>query len=162
MDYLNTATKANKKIGHYKNSDKFVCNDQHSCEALKNLGICYNKSHCELHIPNIPEEFINSFILGVFDGDGCITIKSTGYSVGSIVSNSKCFLEEIAAKLKENNIDIRPINVETKGRSNPLYVMYLSGRENQLKFFDYVYKDSSIYLTRKKDKFMQIPRKTKA
>lgn len=43
------------------------------CNSLVNLGIGYNKSHFDLHIPNIPEHLIKHFIRGYFDGDGCIT-----------------------------------------------------------------------------------------
>src|SRR5690606_35121399 len=45
------------------------------CENLKNKGMIPRKSLI-LKSPNgITDEFINSFILGVFDGDGCIHIR---------------------------------------------------------------------------------------
>ena len=96
--------------------------------------------------------------MGYFDGDGCITLKSSGYSVGSICCNSKVFLEDVSRVLLEHGIVCRPVNTEHRGRENPIHVLYLSGRENQIKFMDWVYRDSPIYLTRKHDKFLQIPR----
>ena len=147
-----------KKIGIYKNSAKLQYTDQHTYNNLVSLGICEDKSHKDFHLPNIPDELMNSFILGYFDGDGCITIKSTGYSVVSICCNSKVFLEDVKKWLDDNKIQTRPITIEKGSRKNNLYILYLSGRENQIRFFDLMYKDSSIYLTRKHDKFMQIPR----
>ena len=44
------------------------------CTDLVNLGIGYNKSYSDLHIPEMPESLIRHFIRGYFDGDGCITI----------------------------------------------------------------------------------------
>ena len=44
------------------------------CTDLVNLGIGYNKSYSDLHIPEMPENLVRHFIRGYFDGDGCITI----------------------------------------------------------------------------------------
>ena len=82
-------------VGIYKNSAKLQYTDRHTYDNLIKYGVLEDKSHKDFHMPNIPNEYINSFILGYFDGDGCITIKSTGYSVVSICCNSKIFLEEI-------------------------------------------------------------------
>ena len=91
---------------------------------LVNLGIKENKSHLDYKIPNIDENFINSFILGYFDGDGCITIKSTGYSVVSICCNSRLFLEDVQKYLNKLNIATRPIAIEKRTHNN-LFVLYL-------------------------------------
>ena len=40
---------------------------------LVNLGIGYNKTYSELHIPDIPKDLVKHFIRGYFDGDGSIT-----------------------------------------------------------------------------------------
>lgn len=144
-------------IHDYKNSCKISFTCLHALNTLQNLGIKFDKSHQEYNIPNIPNEFLNSFILGYFDGDGCVTIKSTGYSVVSLCSNSKTFLLDVKNKLEENGIMCRNICTE-KREKNDLFILYLSKRNNQIKFADYIYKDSSIYLQRKYNKFLQIPR----
>lgn len=95
--------------------------------------------------------------MGYFDGDGCITIKSTGYSVTSICCNSKIFLESVKDFLNKNGIKTRNISTE-KRIKNDLYVLYITKKEEQIKFMDFIYKDSPIYLKRKHDKFLQIPR----
>lgn len=159
LDFLKSEMNLSNKIGIYKNSCKLQFTDQHTYNNLQKLGICENKSHKDFHIPNINPEFLSSFIRGYFDGDGCITIKSTGYSVVSICCNSKIFLNDIKSILELNKIECRPISIE-KRKYNNLYVLYILKRESQLKFKNFIYKDSNIFLKRKYNKFLQIPRKT--
>ena len=154
IERFKTSLGLTNKINEYKNSCKISFTCLHALQTLQNLGIKFDKSHQDYKIPNIPDEFINSFILGYFDGDGCITIKSTGYSVTSICSNSKIFLESVKEHLSQKNIICRDVCTEKRG----LYVLYLSRKENQLKFADYIYKDCPIFLKRKHNKFLQIPR----
>lgn len=146
-----------KKLYKYKNSYKFVISSNYLVNVLQYYGICENKSLCELHFPKIPIDMRPAFIRGYFDGDGCITIKSTGFSVVSFCSNSKVFLEDLSAILFEYGIITRPINVNCKNRIHAFYTLYLSKRENQLKFKNLIYNNASIYLTRKYNKFMVIP-----
>ena len=160
LEKLKSLLQVSNKINVYKNSCKLQLTDLHMYLSLMNLGIIEDKSHTDFHVPNINPDLINSFILGYFDGDGCISIKSTGYSVVSICSNSKVFLEEIKEILENNNIICRNIVIE-KRKYNNLYVLYVSKIENQLKFKDFIYKNSSIFLKRKYNKFLQIPRKIK-
>ena len=102
---------------------------------------------------------MHAFIRGYFDGDGCITIKSTGYSVVSFCCNSKLFLENLKVYLESKNIICRNIVCEQgSSRKRPIYILYLSKRENQLKFQNFIYSDKEIYLIRKYNKFMKIPR----
>lgn len=70
--------------------------------------------------------------------------------------NSKIFLEDIKTILEQNNIKCRPICTEK--RNKDLYILYLSKRENQIKFCNYIYSNANLYLKRKYLKFMQIPR----
>ena len=125
---------------------------------LEKHGCVPNKSLI-LKRPNIEEGLIRHFIRGYFDGDGCITIKSTGYSVVSFCCNSKVFLENLKLYLESKNIICRNVVCERNSlRKKPIYILYLSKRENQLKFQNFIYSDKEIYLTRKYNKFMKIPR----
>lgn len=156
LEYLKKEFNVNNKISVYKNSAKFSVTCQHLYNTLSSYGIKEDKSHSDYIIPSIKDEFVNSFILGFFDGDGCITIKSTGYSVVSICCNSKIFLENLEKYLNNHGIITRPISTE-KREHNDLFVLYLSKRENQIKFKDFIYKNSKIFLQRKFKKFLQIP-----
>lgn len=156
LEFLKNEWNVNNKISDYKNSSKLQVTCEQLYKDLLNLGIQENKSHTDYTIPNIEDKFINSFILGYFDGDGCITIKSSGYSVVSICCNSKVFLKSLKNKLLQFDIVTREIITE-KRPNNDLYVLYLSKRENQLKFKNFLYGNSKIFLKRKYNKFLQIP-----
>lgn len=158
LEYLKEKLNLTGKISIYKNSAKLVITNFSVYNDLINLGMIENKSHSEYHIPNISEEFINSFILGYFDGDGCITLKKSGAVVVSICGNSKLFFNELQEVLRKNGIETR-LNCEINhDPSRILYVLYLKGRPNQLRFMDFIYKDCPIYLKRKKEKFDEMPK----
>lgn len=157
LDKLNTYISPEKKVQKYKNSYKWHVVSPKMYEDLGKYGVVENKSHNDLVYPSIPKIFDGDFIRGYFDGDGCITIKSTGYIVISICSNSKVFLETLAIKLKEYNISTRPIYTSHRKRCNPIHVLYIAGRENKVKFKELLYNDAQTYLIRKYNKAMEIP-----
>lgn len=159
LERLHTNLSLKTKINEYKNSAKLVITNLGMYNDLLNLGIIENKSKSDYTMPKINENLLNSFVLGYFDGDGCITIKNSGAIVVSICCNSKIFLESLQEYLNSNDIKTR-LNTEKRKLKNNLYVLYLCGRKNQLKFKKLIYKDSPIFLTRKYDKFMKIPCKT--
>lgn len=143
-------------VRYYKNSGKIVLNSDKIYEDLSKLGFKENKSVLDFSIPSIPKELMSHFIRGYFDGDGCITIKTSGYSVVSFCCNSKLFLEELQQELLNNGIITRPIT-SSKRKNNLLYTLYLSKRKNQLKFKEFIYKNADAFLQRKFDKFLLIP-----
>lgn len=157
LSYYRDIIGKNLKIRRYKNSSKLVFTSTKMYNDLVNLNFTECKSTKDYNFPNISEEFESSFICGYFDGDGCITIKSTGYSVCSICCNSESFLKDLQDILTKHNIHTRQIRKEKIKEKNPIYVLYLSKRENQLKFKDFIYSKSPIYLKRKYNKFMKIP-----
>lgn len=159
LDRLYTNLQLKTKINVYKNSAKLVVTNLQLYNDLTKLGIQENKSHKDYELPSIPDDFMNSFILGYFDGDGCITIKASKAIVVSICCNSKVFLESMQKYLNSVNI-FTHLNIETRKSGNNIYVLYLKGRKNQLAFKEFIYRDSPIYLTRKYDKFMKIPCKS--
>ena len=159
IDRLHANMQLNTKINVYKNSAKLVVTNLQLYNDLVALGMKEDKSHQDYTLPLIPDEFMNSFILGYFDGDGCITIKASHAIVVSICCNSYVFLESMQKYLESVGIFTR-LNTEKRHNGSDFYVLYLKGRTNQLAFKEFVYKDSPIYLTRKYDKFMKIPCKS--
>ena len=159
LEELQKEIAPSKKINHYKNSYKFSLTNNQIYNDLKKYGIREQKSSIDYTLPKLEDKYMHAFIRGYFDGDGCITIKSTGYSVVSFCCNSKVFLENLKVYLESKNIICRNIVCEQgSSRKRPIYILYLSKRENQLKFQNFIYSDKEIYLIRKYNKFMKIPR----
>ena len=69
---------------------------------LAKLGIIPRKSHTLTWAEMLPGDFINSYLLGVFDGDGWITIdkrKPMLYHIIGIISASPTFLQRAAQEI---------------------------------------------------------------
>lgn len=156
LEKLNSLISPNKKLLKYKNSYKWRVTSSVMYEDLKQYGITENKSHSEYIFPSIPIEFHRDFIRGYFDGDGCISIKSTGYSVISFCSNSRMFLESLSKILLDNGIQTRPIHRQIKNRKSDFYTLYISGGINKSIFKKFLYDRANIYLIRKFNKFKGI------
>lgn len=157
LERLTQVLDAHCTLNEYKNSIKLTITNLKVVEQLKKLGIQRNKSLNDFNVPNIPEHLKSSFIRGYFDGDGCITIKSTGYSMVSICSNSEVFLKEVLNILKNNNID-GVVKNEQGSRKNPLYILSLYKFKDRISFRDFIYSNSEIHLIRKFNKFKVISR----
>lgn len=124
---------------------------------LVSLGIGYNKTYSELHIPDIPKDLIKHFIRGYFDGDGSISgyipneknKNSRVRCAFSICGKTKSLLDEIVAFFLENNIKINTYYLK---RDN-MYRIETGSKKEISKIFKLLYTDSNFYLTRKFKKF---------
>ncbi len=118
---------------------------------LIKLGVVPKKSLI-LTFPSfeqVPEKFINSFILGYFDGDG--TISSRRHKGAKIIS-STFFCEGLVRFL--NSVGIKTGRIHLAKPNKPLTSYFgITGIENLAKFKNYIYKDSKHFLGRKREKF---------
>lgn len=157
LEKLNNYISPKKILSKYKNSYKWKVASSIMYNDLEKYGITENKSHSEYVYPTIPKEFDRDFIRGYFDGDGCISIKSTGYNVISFCGNSKIFLESLASILLSYGIHTRPLNCYTKTKNYPLYTLYISGGINKSIFKKFLYEGAATFLNRKYERFKEIP-----
>lgn len=147
-----------------------VCN-KHLSHRLIELG-CPPKKTFILTFPNwIEQKLLHHFIRGYFDGDGCLSnyktkqfgrakinkhliINEYDKSEFSILS-TKEFLEElhnIFAKLTINS----SISKRHKRRQNNNFTLKVLGNRQIERLMDWIYKDSTIFLRRKYDKYIQL------
>lgn len=108
-------------------------------------GITPCKS-CNVQFPYIPEEYLNHFIRGYFDGDGHVNPHK--YFV-SFVSGSYYFLYSLNQILNSQNFKPKFINREKQ------YRIYLSGKKEVQHFAEWLYKDKEIFLKRKFETFQK-------
>lgn len=122
-------------------------------KSLKSYGVVENKSLI-LKFPNcIRKDLLRHFIRGYFDGDGSITVSKKDYNFK--ICGTMEFLKEVIKSLN-NNVDAKFKDVLYKRRDDDTNNYYISfgGRIKTLKFLDWIYKDSSIYLDRKYQKYL--------
>ncbi len=112
---------------------------------LKKHGIGPNKSKTIRLLKPIPNEYIGSFIRGVFDGDGSICRSKENAFVIYICSSCKGFLEDLQTLMGFGKISTNKYN---------LHSLYIRSYERN-NFFELIYENSGIYLQRKYDRMKE-------
>lgn len=107
----------------------------------------------------IPKNLLHHFIRGFFDGDGSVSFYKTNKTIFfnfSFIFNSKDFAEQIG-NIFEELFDIKPVYYKIIGKTCEYYTLrfnYYRNRSRKIKdIFNWLYKDSTICLKRKKVKF---------
>ena len=130
---------------------------------LENLGIISNKTRV-IKYPKIQGNLQNHFMRGVFDGDGCITLRTDnrdGSQRGqfNICSGSHDFIQEYYDKLVEY------CNLSGKNKirkpTGTYYVVDWGGLSDIEKIYDFLYRDATVFLERKKETFDKVVSITK-
>lgn len=122
--------------------------------SLGALGLTINKS-LSIKTPAVPAQYINDFIRGYFDGDGCIHIEKKHRTLRLIfTSGSEIFLSELT-KMISTSTGIGLKNVLGSRRSFQLKY----SQNDAIALLSSIYKDASsgLYLERKRlifDRYM--------
>ena len=139
------------KCERHKNMYRLRVKNKHLSDALNKLGVVKAKSLI-LEFPDwISDDLLPHFIRGVFDGDGHIVNKPTHY--GMHITGTKMLCDAIDKILKEK-FDIECWHYKHKGRSDITIQMNIHKKDMCKKFFDWIYKDANLYLTRKHDVYI--------
>lgn len=147
------------KLIHTDGSIGVDINSSKICNDLVKLGIGYNKSYANLHIPNINSELIRHFIRGYFDGDGSFSLfihspkdrPNTYLKCKFSIDSKTCsILEDIQKELSKYNIKTSIIYL----KRNDMWRISTGSKVEAKKLYQYLYKDSNFYLTRKYNKFV--------
>ena len=158
------AINSNQEIKEYAGNKRdntcqiTICN-KHFSEKLAELGCFQAKSLC-LKFPTlsqVPTQHISSFMLGYFDGDGCI-YKSTNTEFS--ITSSYDFCTSYQQVLMEKcNLNKTAFWAKKDGRAlrEHAWAMRYSGRNSITRIYNYLYSSSTpCYLLRKWNKFKEI------
>ena len=135
---------------------KIYINSQKLCSDLSKYGIIQNKTGKE-QIPDISDDMIPHFIRGFFDGDGCTLMDNKTNKIHGIeFCSNQCFLETLQNIFIKNNIlkeeHKKKITKEKRNNQNLHYLTYVR-KYIVNNIFNYMYKNSTIYLKRKYENF---------
>jgi intein-encoded DNA endonuclease-like protein len=143
---------------HRNYSELIVCSP-YFCEQLSKLG-CVQAKTLILQFPDISEHLYQHFIRGYFDGDGCFSVikrkdrknpKSKTYQF-NIVG-----MESVLSRIQDiivQNTGVKKLSLKIRTGKKAVAIHY-GGHNVCKKILDYLYKDSSIYLKRKHDKYLK-------
>ena len=136
----------------YQTQKGFSISSKKMCKDLIRLG-CVPRKSLILKFPKenqVPEYLIHHFIRGSFDGDGTaflterIINKRTYIEPGLAFISSIAFIEELKIKLD----DFGSYSLVNKGKNGYLSI---KNHKELPSIIDFLYKDATIYLDRKKE-----------
>lgn len=115
---------------------------------IKKYGLFPNKSKT-LRWPKNLDINYNYFLLGYFEGDGSVHCKGKHFII-RICSGSIEFINDLSKFLNDNNIE----NSITKEKT--VYLVVIRKVKSIYNLYNFMYKGSPYFLSRKKEKFEQI------
>lgn len=118
--------------------------DRNMANRLKALGIIPRRIAFDRVLANLPDNLIQHWIRGFYDGDGSAGIHSVISFVGQIPLLT--FIREQLSK----NCGTNPLLSIHKHTISDIYYLVISGRIQATKVASYLYKDCSVCLTRKR------------
>ena len=136
---------AKRNIKGYESVRLNFCSRKMSNDLAKHG--CVQAKSLILEFPTtVPEELTHHFIRGYFDGDGSVSVNVEKGQYNVTCVGTESFLERIC---QEANMP------KTKlGKKGNAFTLQHGGRGNAGKIYDYLYRDATIYLERKRDKFL--------
>lgn len=141
-------------VGNARNQRRVGIYSRRIFESLSKLG-CVPRKSLILKFPTskqVPNHLLRHFVRGYFDGDGsvcCTNLKRGHVSIAGSVS----FCAQLAEKLEEQ---LGRFNV-TVPKQTPNIRIVQTGKQSILRaFYDYTYRDATIFLKRKKDKYDEL------
>lgn len=151
---------ATNPVHYYKNNNiefknaqqcgRILLTSQHAVDSLKKYGVVENKTFF-LKAPPIDKKLIPAFIRGYSDGDGSITIDKNNKYHWCILGTKELLI--FVQDFFKTNIKLFQRFPE---RNNNNYTLNYCGNNQVPKLLDIIYKDATIYLQRKYNKYAEM------
>lgn len=125
-------------------SSRLIISCKAMIEDLEKHGCVKRKTYNMTFPTTIPNDLIHHFIRGYFDGDGCASLARDGRECCVSMVGLKEFIFDIRKRIGEYG------TVYAKG--NVVHEWRFSSKKTVQHFYDYVYRDATIWLGRKRDK----------
>ena len=124
--------------------------------ALEKLGFSKDKSYT-VAIPNIRKDLIRHYFRGYFDGDGCFCLSNKSFII-SFITASERYSKDIINSLSNIGIIISDYTYINE-YGTTMHRPEIYKKDDKIKFLDWIYKDSNIYLDRKYKKYLKAKEK---
>lgn len=141
------------------------CYEKEFVTDILKLGLTQNKKEQDLkhnfNFPKLDENLVHHFVRGFFDADGSVyrpsRYRSRNNTRVEFGLGTQNFCLQLQKVLLKNNLDFKYYQrFKTTGFDKKLYesfTLLCSRRASSNKFADYIYKDATVYLERKKSIF---------
>jgi len=166
IEKIKKILKSNHPIKHLSNRtrNQFGINltNKWFSKKLAELG-CMQAKTFKIKFPTtdqVPDNLIQHFIRGYFDGDGCIQYRYTKRSKREVFQISFVGTENFCNKLRliiQNKFNINGyMNTRHPERNHNIRQLIYGGNLQVQTVLDWIYKDSSIQLDRKFSKYLHL------
>lgn len=154
LEAIKKSIGTNKKITtrNHNNSIEYylILTSSKMVNDLSKYGIVKQKSKT-IRLPKIDNQYMHHLIRGIFDGDGCVYKNVCSFCGNkNIVEDIKNFLVS-TINLSDNKLSNRK-NSLINSKYMDVYAYCFSSKKDREMFYNYIYKDASIYLKRKEEK----------
>jgi hypothetical protein len=161
LDIFIKCLKTNRKWKIDGRGDIVLCiSNKKICLSLINKGVVQRKTF-KIQFPDtntIPDHLMGHFIRGYFDGDGTIhtSTKHWNRSRCSIISNYD-FITGLQNYILQFGFSKTKINKvwSKKFKTKKCGVIHFGGFYNIKRIYEFLYKNATFFLKRKKDKFIE-------
>lgn len=172
---LETDRKISVRVIKGKNYYVLSVNSNKIFEDLNKWGVTQNKSLITKFPDFISDDLMPHFIRGYFDGDGSVwegkrkivTVKNEykpGTTRDRIIQNVKFnltgsndFITGLQSYLVEHvGFTKTKLNYSKSKKEHKHCTLEYSGRKNMKRFYDYIYKNATVFGERKNNKFKKI------
>lgn len=138
-------------FGKTKKTPTLIIHSKKMKQDLEFLGVTPSKS-LTVPFPNVPEEFLPSFVRGVIDGDGWV--QKTGY-VMNVTSASELFAKGLLDVFISWNLKAE-ITAEYTKLNRCVYRIWVKGKYEIPKLAEIIYKnDKENIITHKRERITQ-------
>lgn len=140
----------------YKDQALLCINDSYMSKQLYNLGLINNKSLTLTFPTSIPEQYMSHFLRGYFEGDGCIYNDDKNNKTQTSIVGTYEFvikIQEYMTKIGCKSCVIKQ-NKKGKYKDSDTWIVRICGNKSSYKFLSWIYKDATMVLKRKYDKFL--------
>lgn len=148
--FIGQKIRPTKKIDKTRNKvylgNRVTLYNQDSCRRLMAKGMRFNKSLDGKPLPNISPKLIHHLIRGIFDGDGCVRIRQKRLRI-EIADGNPITLIDIQQRLKKM-FCTKSIYIYQKGIHK--FVLSINKKSITKAFYEYIYKNATLFLSRKK------------
>lgn len=119
-------------------------------DDLAKLGLVERKGKTN-NIPIVPDEFLPSFILGEFEGDGSIGNNKKYFSGKIVIFDTNAICSFLKTSL--DKIFNRDVGYVKKSNYSKIFTYLISKGKDVVDFYNLIYQNAPFVLTRKKEKF---------
>ena len=165
LEKLKKSLESNHTIFFDREYPRFAISNKKMYQDLVKNGCCERKTFL-ITFPTreiLPESLVRHFVRGYFDGDGSINysrVLKYNYILWRVeICSNYTFLNDFKSEfLKFSGVQSNSVLCKEKRRPTEIFYFKLGSTtcKNLSLIYDFFYKDSSIFLDRKKQKFEEI------